>query len=132
LTASNIERVALDWMTARMVREHVHKLRGECLCEHESSVPDMVPSTTGTPCWKTTYKETSTRRDYETGEPVDMAWVPHRPLAEWCEPCKKRQELHERLLKARRREGALRASLTRICRARILAGEADRAVQEVG
>jgi hypothetical protein len=122
VSASNIERVALDWMTARMVREHVHKLRSECVCSHETIMVDAIPFTSGTPCWKVTYTETSDRRCYETGEPLDMAWVPHRPLAEWCEPCKRRQDLHERLLKARRREGALRAALTRACRARIKAG----------
>ena len=128
MSASNIERVALDWMAARMVREHIEKRRAEQLCAHEVLVHDAVPLTTGTPCWKTTYKETSERRDSETGEPLDMAWVPHRPPAEWCESCTHRQRLHENLLKARRREGALRAALTRICRQRLESVTEEKAV----
>lgn len=114
MTASKIERVALDWMAARMVREHVHKLRGEQVCAYERILVDEDSVRAGTSCWKMRQVQISLE---------DFQYQPYRPLAEWCEPCKKRQELHERLLKARRREGALRAALTRACRARIEAGD---------
>lgn len=114
MSASNIERVALDWMAARMVREHVVRLRNEQRCVHEPADLGSQPpeGSDGVPCWKGGYENVAPDGATE--------WQPHR--SPMCAACEKRWELHQRIAGLRRREASLHGALTRICRARVLAG----------
>ena len=120
---------AIDWMRSVIEAQRLERERLSFICDHER-LPEYDPPSSGglvsvvkfgPACWKTTYQPTSERRDYETGEPLDMGWVPTRPRSEWCASCVARQAVHEALQKEKRKRGVRLRSMKLSLRADIRA-----------
>lgn len=93
------------WFQARAEAERLEEERNGILCVNERIVTgeESWDYREGKSCWKGA--NTGPEGEYEHNVHPD----------EWCEPCKRRADLHAQWKRARRLASSLRGALTRAC-----------------
>lgn len=104
LSREQVADAAIAWERARQEANRLKSERASFRCEHESEAE---------------YNE----HGYLTAEGVPACWRQHwqdqqgrdctMPVAEWCQPCRDRQVVHEAYSAVVRRRGGLMRSLQR-------------------
>lgn len=123
---ATIEQLAISYVTARDEHRRLKRGRAAIYCAYEvdpTATPpigfdDLVDDSyiqqgpTGTPCWKTITEEVE-------GPFGPEPWSStYRDPPDWCEPCRRRQLIHDQLKPAQRRMAGCMAALTAAVRAR--------------
>lgn len=96
------------WIRARDERLRLKKTRNELLCDHERIREDKegFEQRIGDACWK---------GHHEQNGYGGSVWVTNRQPGEWCDSCKRRDEVHRQYIAARKRSTSLHSALARAC-----------------